>query len=262
MKKVLITGISGGIGNAIGNHLAKNNNYKIYGTTTDISKIKDPNENISYLQVDFRDQKSIEDCINEISNVDILINCSGIVQVNSVEDVPIEKLNEIFEVNFFGAVKLIKGFIKGMREAKKGYIINIGSIADRFAIPFASGYVASKSALSGFTWSLRMELKKYGIKVVLVLPSDINTNMKSNVIIKEGSVYNEQINAINQNVEENMKKAPGPDKVAYLISKILSRKNPNYLYSVGRMAGLLIFLKKILSNKLIEKIILKEVGIT
>ena len=259
MQKVLITGITGGIGNSIAEKLLGNKSYQVYGTTTNFENIKKRNENIEYLILDLGDDHSINKLLNELDDIDILINNAGIAHIGAFEDIPMEKFKEIFEINFLGAAKLIKYLSKGMINRNRGNIINIGSMVDKYPLPYLSGYVASKMALAGFTFSLRLELKEYNIKVSLISPSDIHTKMKPKIFIRDDSKLKNKISAIDLMEKESMKVAPNPDVVAKLVLKILASKNPKPEYVIGNQAWFYNQAKRILSNRSIEKIITNQI---
>jgi len=252
--KVLITGISQGIGKAISEKLS-NEGHFVIGTTRNIQKIKDKIPGVQYLELDFRNTESINSLFQQVNEVDILINNAGIVQISPVEETPLNYYEEIFKVNFYGALHLIQHYAKIMRKKKTGLIINIGSLIDKYPLPYVSGYVASKSALSGFTWALRMEMKKYGVKVVSINPTDINTQMIPELIYNQGSVFEKDILKLAELERMNMDKAPSPEKVAGLVKKIMDKKNPKPVYTVGYMSGLLVLLKRLFNDRMIEKMI-------
>ncbi len=257
LRRVLITGVSGGIGRSVAEYLIKEDKYEIIGTSRNIGSIHDKINGVSYIELDLLNDKSIRNCIITAGDIDILINNAGIVQLGPVEEIPLEKTRDLFETNFFGTVKLTSAFIKQMRVRREGYIINIGSLVDKLALPFISGYVASKSALAGFTLSLRKELIEYGVKVILIQPSDIKTSMNPEIYIKTNSVYEKKALRIKELEELNMAKAPEPKIVASLISKIINKENPRPVYSIGYIHNYLQFLIRILPSVLLEKVILK-----
>ena len=253
-KKVLITGISKGIGKAIANILSINS-YKVIGTCQAPDKIKNRIPGIKYIQLDLNDKSSIVKCIEAAGDIDILINNAGICQFGPAEEIPVDKYKQLFEVNLFGLILLTQSFIPAMRKKRHGFIINIGSLADQFPVPFQSGYTASKYALLGFSWTLKMELLKYGIKVVLFEPNDINTSMKPEVFVKNNSEYKELANIALDTQLKNMLKAPGPEIVAKKVLQVLNKNNPKAFYTIDKKGSFVVFLKRFLSIKQIEKIV-------
>ena len=148
------------------------NKYDIIGTSRDPDTVENQIPGIRYEQLNLNDDKSIKDLIKKVGWVDILINNGGYSQIGTCEDITFDRIAARFDTNFFGAVKLIQGFLPKMREKRKGFIINISSLSGRVSIPFNSIYSASKHALEGFTKALRNEVGSFGIKVnIPPLPS-------------------------------------------------------------------------------------------
>ncbi|UCE07772.1 MAG: SDR family oxidoreductase [bacterium] len=256
-KKILISGASKGIGKAIA-ILLDNSGYNVIGTSRNPDEIEDKIEGVEYIKLDLLDESSIDNCIQKAGNIDILINNAGQSQIGAAEEISIKKIKDIFQINLFGIIKLTQGFLPGMIQNRNGFIINIGSLAGIFAVPFQSSYVASKSALSGFTWSLRNEVMKYGVKVVLLDPHDINTTIQPQVFSPENSRYKNEMSKMMAAREKSMANANPPEFVAKMVVKILKKKNPKPFYAVGGLAPLLIFLKRFLPDKTVEKLLRKN----
>lgn len=256
-KKVLITGASKGIGRAVAEALVKKG-YKVIGTSRNPDKIIHKISHIEYIKLDLSDERSIEECIEKVEKVDVLINNGGESQIGAAEEIPIEKIKKIFQTNLFGSIRLIQGFLPWMREKGDGYIINIGSMAGKFAIPFQSSYSSSKFALGGYSWALRNEVMKYGIKVVVIEPNDINTTIKPEIFLNEESSYKNLIAAFKSKRDINISKGSHPDVVARKIIRILKMKNPRPFYTVGGLGPLLVFIKRLLPDKIMEKLIKKN----
>lgn len=256
-KKALITGASKGIGRAIAVSLV-NSGHDVIGTSRNPDLVKDKIYGIEYIRLDLLDDNSIDECIQKVGNVDILINNAGQSQIGAAEEIPIEKVKELFQLNLFGIIKLTQGFLPGMIQNSNGFIINIGSLGGTFAVPFQSSYVASKAALSGFTWSLRNEVMMYGVKVVLLDPHDINTTIQPEIFSTENSRYKNEMSKMMAARAKSMANANPPEVVAKKVIKILKLKNPKPFYSVGGMAPLLIFLKRFLPGKTVESLVKKS----
>ena len=259
-KKVLITGASKGIGKEIAKKLQQRG-YLVLGTSRNPDLIEDKIPGITYLKLELSDKKSIEDCFKEIGEIDVLINNAGQSQLGSIEEITIEKFESLFKINLFGMVYLTKLFIPGMRQRRSGTIINIGSLGGRFALPYFSSYSSSKAAVLGFTQSLRYELINFGIKVVLVEPSDIKTSISPEFFTTPGSEYHWIAENVRASLWEAMNKADDPAVVAKKVISILYKDKPDPAYAVGGLGPLLVFLKRLLPDKFVERIIRKRYGI-
>ncbi|HLJ30707.1 MAG TPA: SDR family oxidoreductase [Candidatus Angelobacter sp.] len=121
--------------------------------------------------------------------IDILVNNAGVTQRSLVEDTKIEVYRKLMEVNFFGAVALTKEVLPSMVQNKHGHIVVISSLVGKFGTPLRSGYAAAKHALHGFFDSLRAEVNRHGIKVTLVCPGYIRTDVSLNALRGDGSPH-------------------------------------------------------------------------
>lgn len=256
-KKVLITGASKGIGKAIAKALL-DLGYTVIGTSRDPENIKVKVEGLEYVKLDLNDEQSIEDCIKKIGSVDILINNVGQSQIGPAEELPLEKIKQMFQINLLGMIKITQGFLPEMRKKRKGMIINIGSLVGRFAIPFQSIHAASKSALAAFSWSLRNEVMDYGVKVVVIEPNDINTTIEPEIIVNDNSEYKNNVFKSKEARDHKMAKALSPEVVADKVVKILRKKNPRPFYTVGGMGPFLVFCKRLLPDKVVERLLRKN----
>ncbi|MBD3275053.1 MAG: SDR family NAD(P)-dependent oxidoreductase, partial [Candidatus Marinimicrobia bacterium] len=169
MKTALVTGASSGIGKVMANSLLINE-YKVFGTSRNPEHHQEDLD-FELLELDVTDDESVRTCVNTFiernKSIDILINNAGFAQVGSVEETDIAQAREQLETNFWGYVKVTQAVLPHMRSQRSGYILNISSLAGSLGVPLQGYYSASKHAVDGFTKSLRMEVRKFGIKVVL-----------------------------------------------------------------------------------------------
>lgn len=180
MKVILLTGASSGIGYESAEVLAKQG-HKVYGAARRIEKIKElESQGIIPIKMDITDADSIKDAVKTIieaeGRIDVLINNAGYGSYGAVEDVSIKEAKKQFEVNIFGLARLTQLVLPYMRKQKCGRIINISSMAGRVATYMGAWYHATKYALEGLSDSLRMEVKDFGIDVVLIEPGAIKTD--------------------------------------------------------------------------------------
>jgi short-subunit dehydrogenase len=178
-------------------------NVETLAVTTDVSKEEDARE-------------LIEKTLDKFGHVDILINNAGIATYGYFHNNNMEDLKRIMDVNFWGAVYCTHAVIPAMIKRGKGKIVNISSFVGKSAVPVMAGYSASKYAMGGFSESLRVEVKKYGIDVTVVYPTstrtDIVNNALNNTNIKFGAnvgmtserVARETINAILDNKRDHV----------------------------------------------------------
>jgi len=261
MIKIFITGISKGIGRSIAENLVSQSNYKVIGSCRNPELVTNKIEGIEYLALDLSNPLTIQTCIERLRDIDIMINNAGQSQIGSVEDISMNKIREMYEVNLFGNIELIKGVVPRLRERGKGLIINIGSMTGSFALPLYSSYCASKAAFQMFSMCLRQELGQFGITVVHIEPNDIKTTITPELLYKEGGVYENLAKTVREKVRVNMDKAENPEIVAKLVVKIIELKNPKPKYTVGGNGNFLVFVKRFVSYRFMEKMIMKMYGL-
>jgi short-subunit dehydrogenase len=199
-KTVWITGASSGIGEALAEELFRcgatvilsaRNSTKLNEKKVCFDEIE--KDRCLVLPFDISRPDEIEQALNYIKNmvkkVDILINNAGVSQRSLAMDTTIEVDRQIFEINFFGPVKITKGILPLMINSGGGQIVVISSMAGKFGFRMRSAYAASKHALHGFFETIRAELFDKNIKVTLICPGRINTNISVNSLTGDGSVY-------------------------------------------------------------------------
>tara|TARA_R110000796_G_scaffold252619_2_gene388828 strand:+ start:72890 stop:73699 length:810 start_codon:yes stop_codon:yes gene_type:complete len=263
-KVVLITGGSSGIGKSIGVYL-KTKGFKVYGTTRNLKKYPNFND-FDLLEIDVRNKETITTAITKLisleGRIDVLINNAGVGITGPIEETPSEEIEKAFDTNFYGPIRMAKAVLPQMRLQKSGLIINITSIAGYMGLPYRGIYSATKGALELITEAMRMEIKDFGVHMTNVAPGDFATNIASGRYhspVFEGSPYKETygktLNAINADVNSG----GDPLQVAYLVFKIIQTKKPKIHYKVGDfMQKFSILLKKILSDKVYEKLLLNH----
>ncbi len=256
MKTALITGMSRGIGKSIGEALLKKG-YTVIGTCRNPETVKDKLDGASYVALDLANEESIDVLAEQLKDtkIDVLVNNAGQSQMGSVEDTPLEKYRYLFEVNFFGLLKLTQKILPQMRERKEGVIINIGSLTGRFPLPYYSSYCATKFALSGFTQSLRSEMKDFNVKVVLIEPNDIATTIEPEMFGKDGTEYSPYLGKIREKVRSNMGKSESPTVISDAVVHAIESNSTKPVYVAGGNAKMLKFLQRLMPSRLAEKII-------
>jgi NAD(P)-dependent dehydrogenase (short-subunit alcohol dehydrogenase family) len=124
---------------------------------------------------------AIDRVVREAGPIDVLVNNAGIERTGSVEELPLSEFRAVMETNYFGALRCIQAVLPAMRQRRSGCIINLASVAGRFAnSPFAP-YTASKFALEALSEALAQEVKPFNIHVAIVEPGIIDTPMARHV---------------------------------------------------------------------------------
>lgn len=200
-KVVWITGASSGIGEALAHAFAREGAKLVLSSrrADELNRVKNAlklkDENVLILPIDLADTSNAnaltQKVIATFGRIDILINNGGISQRALTKDTSLEIDRKIMEVNFFGTIALTKSVLPYMLQQKSGHIIAMSSIAGKFGFYFRSAYAASKHALHGFFESLRMEIYKENVQVMIVCPGKVKTNISINAVTGNGGTHNQ-----------------------------------------------------------------------
>ncbi|WP_002193836.1 oxidoreductase [Bacillus paranthracis] len=274
-KVAIITGSSSGFGLLTTLELAKKD-YLVIATMRNLEKqanlLSQATQlnllhNITVQQLDITDQNSIHTFqlfLKEINRVDLLINNAGYANGGFVEEIPVEEYRKQFETNLFGAISITQLVLPYMREQQSGKIINISSISGQVGFPGLSPYVSSKHALEGWSESLRLEVKPFGIDVALVEPGSYNTNIwevGKQLATNQSdttSPYKEYMDKIQKHINSGSDIFGNPIDVANKIVEIAESKRTNLRYPIGKGVKFMIFAKKILPWRLWEYLVLRS----
>jgi NAD(P)-dependent dehydrogenase (short-subunit alcohol dehydrogenase family) len=277
-KVALVTGSSSGIGLETSLTLAENK-FRTYGTMRNIDKAanvlelaKKRNVVLEIVKLDVNDDYSVRQAIQQIVEkekaIDLLVNNAGYTQLGAIEDLSLNEIQAQFNTNVFGIFRLIKEVAPVMRSQKTGgTIINIGSANGFFGVPCAAAYVSTKFALEGLTQSLRFELAQFGIKVVIIEPGAIKTNVATNSMFlpkklreqqqKGISTFAEMTKSIMDKSISAVTNGSSPKAVADIILKVAMTKEPHWRYLVGADAESLFKTKKDTTDLEFEKFLSK-----
>lgn len=265
-KVILITGGSSGIGKSIGEFLTQKG-YTVYGTSRNPDKVKETT--FPLLTLDVRDVNSIQHAVaillEKEGRLDVLINNAGVGIMGPLEEIPTVEIKNNFDTNFFGPIEMMKAVLPQMREQKSGLIMNITSIAGYMGLPYRSVYSASKGALELITEALRMEVKAFGIEITNVAPGDFATNIASgryHAPLNPDSPYQIPYGNTLKMMDEHVDSGSNPNEMAFAIHKIIETIKPNGHYKVGSfLQRFSVVLKRILPDKMYEKMLMKHYGL-
>ena len=262
MKKViLITGISSGFGKETAELLAAEG-HSVYGT---VRRDVETSPTVSMLKLDLTKIESIRQAVQTIvekeGRIDVLINNAGMHTGGPIETSPIEHIKLQMDTNFIGMVNLTREVLPVMRKQGGGTIINFSSIGGLMGLPFQPFYSASKFAIEGFSEALRMEVKQFKIKVVLINPGDFHTSNSANrrnflAPTDSNDPYNQQYLKTMAIIEKDEANGWEPVVLAKKLVKIVESKNPHHKYIIASFEQkLAVALKYILPGKLFAMIL-------
>jgi short-subunit dehydrogenase len=257
---VVITGASAGIGKAAAELFIQKgcSVYNISRGASDVGGVR----NIS---ADVSDKTAVENAVGKIfgeaGKIDVLINCAGFGISGAIENAD-ENAEKLFAVNFFGTAYAARTVVPLMRDAKNnGIIINVGSVAGKLPIPFQAYYSASKAAVLSFTSALKAEVEPFGIRVSSVLPGDVKTEFTARrQKSADHPAYGDRIKKSVEKMERDEQNGRAPALVAKKIYALSRKKNPPTYAVDGTGYSLIVFLSKILPERLIFYILKKMYG--
>jgi dehydrogenase/reductase SDR family protein 7B len=256
-KVVWITGASSGIGEALVFQLAKQGAKIVLSARNESAlqavaqKANLTAENYLIIPFDLADTSQVENYVQQIlqkfNRIDVLINNGGMSQRGEAVATTTETERNLFEINYFAQVALAKAVLLVMIKQQSGQITVVSSIAGKFGFYLRSSYSAAKHALHGYFESLRLEVEKNNIQVLLVCPGKIKTNISNNAVLADGSKH--------AKMDESHVNAMTAEKCA---KKILTaiEKNKQEIF-VGGKEILTVYVKRFFP-KMLYKILKKQ----
>ena len=255
-KVIWITGASSGIGKGLAKSLSTQNCKLILSSRNekDLEVVrgycKTP-ENIKILPFDLALYGNmnvvVKDALNCFGSIDILINNGGISQRSLIIDTDISVDKKIMEIDYLGTIALTKALLPHFVEHKSGQFVTVSSLMGKFSSPYRSGYCGAKHALHGFFDALRMEHDKDQIKVTMICPGFVNTNIAKNALIGDGSQLNHQ-DVATQN---------GLSVEEFCARMLKAIKKERFEAYIGKKEVLGLYLKRFFP-KLLHKFVLKS----
>jgi len=242
MKSVLITGTSKGIGFETALSFARAG-YQVFASmrypeaaASLKQHITDESLPILLYKMDVDADDSVKQCIDKImqehETIDVLVNNAGIERHGSVEELPIADFKAVMETNYFGVIRCIKAVLPQMRQNASGCIINVTSVAGKIANSPLGAYAASKHALEAISESLAQEVKPFNIRVAIVEPGIINTNMAQGISEDSNSKY-PQVLRFGALFTESLKNPTPATLVADTMLEIANSSSWKLRYPVG-----------------------------
>jgi NAD(P)-dependent dehydrogenase (short-subunit alcohol dehydrogenase family) len=232
---VLVTGASSGIGAACAERLAADG-HRVFGTTRSAPPARPAG--IEWLALDVRDDDSVARAVARVlgaaGRIDVLVNNAGSGIAGAVEDTTPADLLRQLDTNLLGPLRLVRAVAPHMRERGRGRIVQISSLAGRIGVPFQAAYAASKFALEGLSESLALELRPFGIDVVLVQPGDVRSGFGAARTWTEAAranpLYRERAARAVGAMERAERTGPPPERVARLVARIVAARRPRLRY--------------------------------
>ncbi len=233
--------------------------FIVYAGSRTPEKITDAHQNIHPIKLDITDFNSIKQAVAKIGQIDILINNAGYGLISSVEEVDEIQMQDQFNINVFGVLRVCKAVIPIMREQKSGIIINISSFLGKIGLPLFTFYNASKYAVEGITDSLRYELRDFNIKVHSIMPGFFDTNFARKNLVTNPKTFNKKspyakiVSTLIPTIENQINNGNDASEVATLILQIINNEKFPARVTAGEKARKFIPMKRELSDEDFER---------
>jgi NAD(P)-dependent dehydrogenase (short-subunit alcohol dehydrogenase family) len=238
----LVTGASTGIGREIAQLLAERG-ARVFGTARDPRTAK-PIPGVEIVRLDVTNDASVTEAIKGIVQkagpIQNLVNNAGYAAVGALEETTIEEAKEQFETNFFGVLRVTNAVLPEMRANQSGRIVNISSVVGFVPAPYWGMYAASKHAVEGYTETLDHEVRRFGVRALLVEPAYTKSQISGNAKFPRNQipVYAEEKKRLIAFADRAVEQGDDPRLVAEAVWTALTARSPKLRYPVGQGVSL------------------------
>jgi NAD(P)-dependent dehydrogenase (short-subunit alcohol dehydrogenase family) len=260
-KVAVVTGVSSGIGRATAAELARRG-FRVFGTVRSLQAEQLPG--VEHIVLDVRDDASVERGVAEIlskaGRIDVLVNNAGSSIVGAIEETDTAQARDLFDVNFFGAVRATRAVLPTMRAQRAGRVAFVSSVVGFLPAPFMGFYAASKHAVEGYAESLDHEVRSLGIRAILIEPGFMKTRLDKNSSVAARKIddYAAARERVGASINANVASGGDPSMVAVTIADALVEKQPKLRYLVGKGASTLARLRSLLPAGMFDRGLRKQ----
>src|SRR5438093_4047290 len=241
-KITLVTGVTSGIGREIAQLLAERG-ARVFGTVRD-PQSANPIRGVEIVRMEVTDDSSVDEAVQSIVRkagpIQHLVNNAGYAAAGALEETSIDEARQQFETNFFGVLRVTNALLPGMRQAGHGRIVNISSVVGFLPAPYMGIYAASKHAVEGYTETLDHEIRRFGVRALLVEPAYTRTKLTGNTKSAKITldVYADERKRLTDAAQQNIERGDDPRMVAEAVWNALTAKSPRLRYPVGKWVDL------------------------
>ena len=268
----MVTGASTGIGAATARELARRGFHVLAGVRREADAAKLRSDRVEPLILDITDQAHVDALAGRVASdgrpLRALVNNAGIAVNAPVETLPMAEWRRQFEVNLFGHIAATQAVLPRLIDGA-GTVVNISSVGGRVAMPTYGAYAGSKFALEAVSDALRREVAAHGVKVVVVEPGGVATEMSGRGIATANRLaagmtsaqharYDHLVDAVVAQAESFTAKGLPATKVAEVIADAITAKNPRVRYTVGRDAAVFVRLSRLVPDRLLDRLLRRD----
>ncbi|MFE4821625.1 oxidoreductase [Streptomyces sp. NPDC056704] len=237
----LVTGASSGIGNTTARAFVAAG-FEVIGTGRTASGLTPP-AGVTFLDLDVTSNESVTAAVQEVierfGRIDVLVNNAGLGSAGAAEENSVAQAQSLFNLNFFGLVRMTKAVLPHMRAQGHGRIVNLSSVLGVIPQPYMALYVAAKHAIEGYSESLDHEVREHGVRVLLVEPGYTRTAFDTKAAQPDTPLplYAERRRVFDEVVAAAMKTGDDPSVVAKEIVSAATAPKPKLRYTAGPLAS-------------------------
>ena len=278
-RTAVVTGASSGIGLATARELARRGFHVLAGVRRQQDADRLAGENVEPVILDVTDEGQVAALADRAGNdpqgrrLGALVNNAGVPLNAPAEVIPIEEWRRHFDVNFFGHVAVARALLPALIAGGDGRLVNVSSIGGRVAFPTFGAYAAAKFALEGFSDALRREVGRLGVEVIVVEPGNVATPIWSKTMAAMDGMaaamtpdqqarYDDLVAAVRDQAEERRGGGIRPLGVAEVIADAIEARKPRARYRVGRDAKLGAVVSGLLSDRMLDRLVARNLGLT
>jgi NAD(P)-dependent dehydrogenase (short-subunit alcohol dehydrogenase family) len=267
---IVVTGASTGMGAAVAKELARKGFHVLAGVRRDVDADALRAEGIEPHILDITVESDIAAIADRVERdpfhrpLRALVNNAGIAINAPVETLPLADWRRQFDVNLFGHIAMTQALFPALLRSS-GTVVNISSVGGKFALPTYGAYAGSKFALEAVSDALRREVSDAGIKVVVVEPGAVKTEMaergiaaaeglKANMTATQLARYSDLTQAIAAQARSFIDTGVSAEHAAKVIAKAATTSNPRTRYTIGRDAAILVRLSRLVSDRTLDRI--------
>lgn len=264
-RVALVTGASSGIGQATAEALHAAG-FQVYGASRQPTG-EASNGAVQMINCDVTDDASVEAAVSrvlaETGRIDVLINNAGVGLLAGAEESSVAQAQALFDVNFFGAVRLTNAVLPGMRTRQTGRIINVSSVQGFIPAPFFALYAATKHALEGYSESLDHEVRSQGIRVSLVEPAYTRTAFDGHLMAPDRPLtfYDAARANMTAVVGRAIKQGDPAAVISDVIVEAATAQTTRRRHAAGKAARRLALLRKLVPSSAFDASLRKQMGL-
>jgi NAD(P)-dependent dehydrogenase (short-subunit alcohol dehydrogenase family) len=237
----LVTGASTGIGRAAAAALVVAG-FEVIGTSRNTSGVA-PLDGVRFLDLDITSDQSVSTAVGHVidrfGRLDVLVNNAGTGAAGAAEESSVAQDQRVFDINFFGLVRMTKAVLPHMRAAGTGRIVNISSVLGLVPAPYMASYAATKHAIEGYSESVDHEVREHGVRVLLVEPAWTKTALDAKSIQPDAPlpIYAQRRRTFDGVIQRAMADGDDPAIVAKAVVAAATDPKPKLRYTAGSLAG-------------------------